>query len=206
MSNSDFSYSIEDGQRGVSGAKTALYLDPSERHVFTFQYVGNLCCPMKAHNRLHLSLGGISPINTVGESLEAWLREHEAELAALCDCYEGDGRWSESLEELDHAWDDLLDYAFADGEIVTYIDADYWLATDSAQTVTDTILAGSVELAAEQAVDNAQLDGGHVLDQDDAEAAIRRVLKQHHDLLNELGGNLNALGKVRLGDIEGLLA
>lgn len=175
----------------ISGSKATLYIDPEGPRVYTFGYVGNASWPMAAHHRIHISLGSV-PLSTVPNSLKEWLEAHTDEIEALIAEYQGSewngsnhiGKWSDESDELHTALDQQLQEAFNQNEIQTYWDASDWYAGDPQSVISAAIGAGSIETAVENELDSAQMNGA-LLDPDDAEEALRTLLKEHAEDLEE---------------------
>lgn len=185
-----------------SGAKATLYLDPENRRVYTFGYVGNASWPVAAHNRIHTSIGAV-PIETVPDSLETWIEANASAFEALIDEYEGSkwngsnhiGQWTEEAVEAAETLDLLLNEAVNSNEIAQYWDADDWFSSDPEGVISAAIETGSISESVEREVSDAEFNGAH-LDPEDAERALRALLKSRVE---------NATADENIPNIEALL-
>lgn len=152
-----------------SGAKATLYLDPEDRRVYTFGYVGNASWPMAAHNRIHTAVGNV-PTTTVPESLEEWIEANIEAFEALTDEYKGSkwdgsnhiGQWTEKAVEVSEALDMLFTDALNNDEIASYWDADEWFSGDPYSVIGAAIADGSIKEAVERECNDAKSNGAHL--------------------------------------------
>jgi len=170
------------GWSTCSGSKATLYIDPEDKQVYTFGYVGNASWPMKAHHRIHMSIGTV-PLSTVPDSLKTWIEAHSDEIEALIAEFQGTkwngnnhiGQWSDDADQLQETLDQAFQEALNQNEIHQYWDAEEWYSGDPGSVIDAAIEAGSIETAVENELDNAQMNGAH-LNRDDAEQALRALL------------------------------
>jgi len=185
-------YDLDDYHGTASGGTIRLYLDPEEMLIY------NLCAygaewPLSVHQRIHIGLGSV-PQSTVAESLESWLRDHDAQLKAIAACYLGilwDGSnnvgvWADKTDELQHELESLLDESMTYEFVASFWDAAEYFAPETTRTTRtlDDTIAGheSIASAAASYVAEARIDG-QWLELDDTVSALTMLLELEIDEL-----------------------
>lgn len=162
MSEATKEFTIDvDEYRGSAVNNIQLIYDPENHHVWTFGNVGP-GTPMPVYNGLQNAVAKLHKDYTK-ESLEQFIKNHEADFCELRQCYQGstwDGRnhrgsWSDEAMEVEERIAD----AIRDG-LETYWDAGDWFCDPLHQH--DFANFSSLKEACETFVADAKTDGHHL--------------------------------------------
>ena len=154
-----------------------VILDPVDRKVYTWGRIVS-GSPGPVWHRRHITLAALRP-DFVGASLEAELREREADIVAIADAYIGDewdyvGRWADDVDDLTGPIEDALEHGTA---VARYWDAGDWLGGDPDTVLGDALLRGDIVASATAEVEQAKDQGAHIK-QSDAERYIRSLAEE----------------------------
>lgn len=189
MADRELSYDIG-GWPTISGAQRPLVvLDPESMHVYTWGAVGAGSPEPVWHGR-HRVLGTV-PVEADPDGLLEVLQSQERKIRKVASLYLGSewdgsnriGRWEDSEEDWEDSAEDDLDLS----GVATYWDASEWYAGDPCTVTTDALASESIEAAAAAEVEQARLAWPPILlQQADAEDALRELLEQERERLDEL--------------------
>lgn len=165
-------YAIDNYLGVCSGTRVSVHLNPGARHVYSCAIVGSGSPDAVWHRRHRTLLADIGQ-DLVPDALEAWLREHEEVIAAMCDAYEGEGRWSDAADDLDQK----IERAWQESDVARFWDAGAYFEPARLDVLTELLADASVSAAVAREVADGMANDAH-LDPADVRAWMEGELRR----------------------------